>query len=228
MDPMTSQTTGGDSQAPPAWIRDFERAQKHLRVRLCPAEALAGPAGQSVIRQDPVEGLAAVLAMDLEGDCCDLRPEDIVDWATPEAALFAIGINNLREVFDLKTTERELSGGTKVLAVRGDSPFVSAQLLVLDRFMREPPPYGSLAAVPKRDLLLVHPIVTSRAVDAADELVQLVEMLHRGDEGGLSPLLYWWNKRALTHLPTMTGPKGLTIDPPPRFVSRVMEPLSET
>lgn len=205
--------------------RDFERARERLKMRLCAPADLAARGELPVVRLDPAPGLAAVLAYDLPEGPCDVPPADYEGWGNPEASLYALALASLRRVQDLELAQRDLPSGARMQMLRSDSPFVSAQLLVLERLLDGPSPYGALACVPKTDLLLFHRIVDARVRQAAEELGKLAAMLHQRGPLPLSPNMYWVRRGALKHLPMDVGSYGVTFTPAAGFTARVLDPL---
>jgi len=205
--------------------RDFNQAKERLKMRLCSPAELAARGELPVVRLDPAPGLAAVLSYDLPGGPCDVPPQDLESWGHPEASLYAMGLANLRRVQDLELARRVLPSGATMQMLRSDSPFISAQLLVIERLLGGPSPYGALACVPKTDLLLFHRILDARVRQAAEELGKLAAMLHQRGPAPLSPHVYWARRGALKHLPMEVSTHGVRFDPPAGFTARVLEPL---
>ncbi len=209
---------------------DFEQAQNQLRVRLCAPEAVDAPGAEAVVRQDPADGLVAVLTFDLGAESRKVRPEEAEAWATPQAAVFAVAYQNLRAVELPTSTARELPSGASLIACRSDSPFLTAQLLVSDRFLGSSDrdryaELGILASVPKADLILLHPIGQAGVVTVVQEMARITRLLHEKGPAPLSPHVYWWRKKALTRLPVSHDAEGAHFSPPPRFQAHVIEPL---
>jgi hypothetical protein len=204
---------------------DFERARERLRMRLAAPADLAARGDLPVVRLEPAPGLVAVLAYELPAGPCDVPPEDYEAWASPEATLYAHGLANLKHAPDMELAQRDLPSGARMHMLRSDSPFVSAQLLVLERLLAGPAPYGALACVPKADLLLFHRIADARVRQAAEELGKLAVMLHQRGPAPLSPHLYWCRKGALMQLPLEVDSRSVRLDPPASFTARVLAPL---
>ncbi|MDX6281285.1 MAG: hypothetical protein QOH03_2356, partial [Kribbellaceae bacterium] len=75
------------------------------------------------------------------------------------------------------------------------SNFAASRALVLDTVLRESlhvenPPYGVLAAMPVRDLLLVHVITDLSVLRALGMMLNLAGRSHATDPGPLSPWVY--------------------------------------
>jgi hypothetical protein len=227
-----------DLAAPPAAHPDgtsegfdplvFERCRARLKVRLVSPDTVATLEAEGagpLVRQDPADGLVAVLFFDLPGEPRPVRLEDTEAWATPLAAAFAVAYQNLGEVALPGPSSRALPGGERILACRSESPFLAAQIVIPDRFVTaraesdpgENPGAGSgiLASVPKEDLLLLHPIREAGVEAVVEQIARLAQRLHDQVPASLSPHVYWWRNEVLTRLPVTLGADGARFDPPP-------------
>jgi len=113
-------------------------------------------------------------------------PSDLgMTWTEAEQA----GLRNLRGLTD--TVEYAEHDGT-IVAVLSGSVFTASRALVLDTVLRESlhvenPPYGVLAAMPVRGLLLVHVITSLRVIPALGMMLNLAGRAHATEPGPLSP-----------------------------------------
>ncbi|MFI5712829.1 hypothetical protein [Kribbella sp. NPDC051620] len=169
-----------------------------------------------------VPGLLSLPAMSSTGAITMyLAPElDLgLSWAEAES----YGLRNLRAMTDrVSYAEHE---GTHVAMISGSS-FAASRALVLDTVLRESlhvenPPYGVLAAMPVRDLLLVHVISDLSVLPALGMMLNLAGRSHATDPGPLSPWVYLvaadgWH--LATRIDEDAGP-GLS----PRFVALLNE-----
>lgn len=109
-------------------------------------------------------------------------------WAEAEVH----GLRNLRSLTD--TVSYAEYEGTQVAMISG-SEFAASRALVLDTVLRESlhvenPRYGVLAAMPVRDLLLVHVITDLSVLAALGMMLNLAGRTHATDPGPLSPWVY--------------------------------------
>ena len=116
-----------------------------------------------------------------------LEPPDLgLTW--PEAERF--GLANLRRLTD--HVEYLDHDDIRIAFVTG-TPFAASRALVLDTVLRDSlhldhhPPHGLLAAVPARDLLLLHVIKDLSVIPALGLLINLAARSHTHDPGPLSP-----------------------------------------
>ncbi|WP_329483999.1 hypothetical protein OG555_17710 [Kribbella sp. NBC_01484] len=182
-----------------------EDPERELLQRLVPREAL--PTHWSEDRSDFVPGLMSVPATINDGTVTMyLEPPDLgLTW--PEAERF--GLANLRRLTD--HVEYLDHDDIRIAFVTG-TPFAASRALVLDTVLRDSlhldhhPPHGLLAAVPARDLLLLHVIKDLSVIPALGLLLNLAARSHTHDPGPLSPEV---------HLVTPTTPSP-EASPDPR------------
>jgi hypothetical protein len=99
------------------------------------------------------------------------------------------GLANLRRITD--HVEYFDHDDIRIALLTG-SIFTASRALVLDTVLREslhlePPPYGVLAALPARDLLLIHVIRDLAVIPALGQMLNLASRSHTHDPGPLIP-----------------------------------------
>ncbi|MFG1814280.1 hypothetical protein ACGFIF_10985 [Kribbella sp. NPDC049174] len=169
-------------KGPPLPPTDPER---ELIQRLVPRDAL--PAEWTADRADFIPGLLSVPATAEDGVVTMfLDPSDFgVTWSDAER----FGVTNLRRIPDhVEYIDRD---DIRIALVTG-TIFAASRALVLDTVLRESlhtelPPYGVLAAVPARDLLLIHVIRDLSVIPALGQMLNLASRSHTHDPGPLSP-----------------------------------------
>lgn len=165
-----------------------EDPERDLYLRLVPTSAL--PPAWTVTAPEFVPGLLAVPATYDNGVVAmHLDPSDFsMTWPEAERA----GLANLRKLPDsIAYAEHQ---GVRVAMLSG-SAFTASRALVLDTVLRdslqiENPPFGVLAAMPVRDLLLVHVIADLSVIPALGMMVNLATRFHSEQPGPLSPWVY--------------------------------------
>lgn len=162
--------------------------ERDLYLRLVPTSAL--PPDWTLAVPEFVHGLLAVPATYDQGVIAmHLDPSDFgMTW--PEAQ--QVGLANLRRLTD--TLEYGEHDDVRVAVLSG-STFAASRALVLDTVLRESlhvesPPFGVLAAMPVRDLLLVHVITDLSVITALGMMVNLTGKCHLEQPGPLSPWVY--------------------------------------
>ena len=169
-------------QGPPLPPTDPEQ---ELIQRLVPRYSL--PADWTADRADFLPGLLSVPATAHDGVVTMyLDPSDFgVTWSDAER----FGLANLRRITD--HVEYVDHDDIRIALVTG-TIFAASRALVLDTVLRESlhtelPPYGVLAAVPARDLLLIHVIRDLSVIPALGLMLNLASRSHTHDPGPLSP-----------------------------------------
>lgn len=180
-------------EGPPLPPTDPER---DLIQRLVPRDAL--PTEWTSGRPDFLPGLLSVPSTTEDGVVTMyLDPTDFgLTWSEAERH----GLANLRRVTD--HVEYLTQDDLRIAAVTG-SPYAASRALVLDTVLRESlqtetPSYGVLAALPSRDLLLIHVIEDLSVIPALGLMLNLTARSHSHDPGPLSPDVYLVTRTADT------------------------------
>lgn len=162
--------------------------ERELIQRLVPRDAL--PADWTAGRPEFLPGLLSVPATAHDGVVTMyLDPSDFgLTW--PEAE--RIGLANLRRLTD--EVEYVEHDDIRIALVSGGS-FAASRALVLDTVLRESlhvenPRHGVLAALPCRDLLLLHVIQDLSVIPALGLMLNLAARAHSHDPGPLDPWVY--------------------------------------
>jgi hypothetical protein len=169
-----------------------------------------------------VPGLLSVPATSTDGTITmyfDPETDLGLTWAAAES----YGLHNLRTLTD--TVGYADYDGTQVAMITGHD-FAASRALVLDTVLRESlqvenPQYGVLAAMPARNLLLVHVIADLSVIPALGMMLNLAGRSHATEPGPLSP----W-----VHLATPAGWHLATrpdSDPGPGLSPRFIELIHE-
>jgi hypothetical protein len=162
--------------------------EQELYQRLTPSSTL--DPGWTSQAAEFVPGLLSVPATNTDGTITMyFDPSDLgMTWAAAEQA----GLRNLQALTDtVRYAEHE---GTRVALLSG-TPFTASRALVLDTVLRESlhvenPRHGVLAAMPVRDLLLIHVITDLRVIPALGMMLNITARSHVTEPGPLSPSVY--------------------------------------
>ncbi|WP_203589927.1 hypothetical protein [Streptomyces sp. SID13031] len=138
-----------------------------------------------------VPGLLSVPATATDGTIA-MYFDPLADLGLTWAEAESHGLRNLRSLTD--TVAYAEYEGTQVAMISG-SDFAASRALVLDTVLRESlhvenPQYGVLAAMPVRDLLLVHVITDLSVLPALGMMLNLAGRSHAIEPGPLSPWVY--------------------------------------
>lgn len=205
---------------------DLERALPYLKLRLYRAEMLERT-GADLVSREVAPGLAAVLCFDLPQTVATVGPNALQSWGVSLEDLWEPALSNVRGEPGVSRTDQALAGGSTIAALTGDSFFTASRLLALEDSLDTPSSFGALVSVPHRHALLFHPIVDTRVFEAIAALLPMTRGMHAEGPGSISPELYWWRPGRIDLLPSdLTGGK-LTFQPPPDFVSHVLERVAE-
>lgn len=101
-----------------------------------------------------------------------------------------------------------------------DSPYVSAGLLDIRRFLPDPCPYGALVGVPRTSMLILHPVRSTAALRFIPDFAEIVHEMHDRAADACSHRTYWWTDDTLLELEVRPG------DGPPE--TRVVVPAELT
>jgi len=206
------------AQGPPQPPTDPEQ---ELIQRLVPRKAL--PPEWSADRVDFVPGLLSIPATAKDRVVTMyLDPSDFgVTWSDAER----FGLANLRRIPDhVKYVDHD---DISIALVTG-TIFAASRALVLDTVLRESlhteiPPYGVLAAVPARDLLLIHVIRDLSVIPALGLMLNLASRSHTRDPGPLSPDVHLVTPTLTWHPATTPSP-----DSTPLRLSSHLDALAKT
>ena len=197
--------------------------ERELIQRLVPRGAL--PADWTEDRPDFLPGLLSVPATAQDGVVTMfLDPSDFgLTWADAER----IGLDNLRRLTD--HVEYVDHDDIRIALVTGTS-FAASRALVLDAVLRESlhienPPYGVLAALPARDLLLIHVIRDLTVIPALGLMLNLAARAHTHDPGPLTPDVHLVST---TSTPTWHPATTTSPDNTPLRLSPQLDALTKT
>jgi hypothetical protein len=191
--------------------------ERELIQRLVPRGAL--PVDWTADRPDFLPGLLSVPATAHDGVVTMyLDPSDFgLTWADAER----IGLDNLRRLTD--DVEYVDHDDIRIAFVTGTS-FAASRALVLDTVLRESlhienPPYGVLAALPARDLLLIHVIRDLTVIPALGLMLNLAARVHTHNPGPLTPDVHLVSTTLEWHPATTTSPDNTPLRLSPQLDS---------
>jgi hypothetical protein len=207
---------------------DFERrfagpeeARASLKARLL---------DDGYFRDVPVEGLwrrvadelRLVLAFDLPQAVTIPAAAEVLELGD-EDELFALALAQTREEPGLELTRHDFArddSGVELplLALTGDSFFVSTYVLWADELDPPASEHGTLVAVPSRHTLLAHPIRDAGAIAALTHLLELAQRLCSGP-GALTERLYWLRDGELERLDAWLDDEGAHFAPSDAFTA---------
>ncbi len=205
-------------------LSDFSSVRDRLRIRLYPGDL--DDKGQDLAEMRVMDGVRAVLALDLPDSVLALSRSQIEPWGLEEQAAFAMGLHQV--VAEPDVTEETLEGpeGGILHVHSGTSHFVASRALALEQWVESK--HGALVVVPNRHTLIFHPIVDSRAVTMIQALWMLAEAPFKQGPGPVSREVYWWlpGRFARIEVHADDDSEAFAIRPPDAF-RRVIEELPD-
>ena len=205
-------------------LDDFHKVKPQLRARLYPVD-IVNHTTEIVQRAGP-EGTLEVLALDLPTTVRTVSSSEINGWGLDADDLFSIGRQNLRATSKLKPNTIQLEPGTSLTVYTGDPFYAASHALIIDDYVPPANQHGVLVGVPKRDILIVHPIQNIGAMEAAGAMLQVIVGMHRDGPGSISPNLYWYHEGEYTVLPYELEDQSLRFLPPDDF-AELLDELGE-
>lgn len=142
------------------------------------------------LSQAVADGVDAVLCVDMPTAVSNLQPEQAAATGRTMPELWELAISQIDDGQPVQQDDL----GSGVTAHFGESFFVASRVLDLEHFAGEMPVHGALVAVPHRHLLLVHPIETTRALNALNAMVGAADHFFRQGPGSIVPHVFWWRR----------------------------------
>jgi hypothetical protein len=215
----------GDTLITEALAKDFDQARRTMKLRLWGRESLPQV---PLIAWDIADDLVAVLTFDLPQTLVSVRREDATAWGVSKDELWRTAMANVHAEGLLPAPALETGNGAEVWVIDGETTFFAAShVLFLEAYGAAASPYGAIVAVPRRHLVLFHPIIDLRIIDAVSSMLAVVPWMFREGPGSITSSLYWWRRdQALMRLPwEATDEAAITFLPPAPFVTDVFDRL---
>ncbi len=216
--------TSDDQNALRISMSDFDKVRDSIRARLYPLE-LNQQSVETVHRAGP-EGTLEVIVVDLPKSVRTVSRSESAEWGLSREELFALGRRNLAERTSVQMRVVEVQAGIELLAFMGDAYYAASHALILEQHLQGQMSHGALVGIPRRDVLLVHPIRNIGAADAIGSMLQATLHWHAEGPGSLSPLLYWYDAGEFITLTYSINDNALDFTPPTKFLD-MMKMLSD-
>ena len=208
----------------PVQMEDFTKVKSKIRGRLYPADVVNH--ATDIVQRPGPEGTLEVVALDLPSTVRTVSRSEALSWGLDPEDLFEIGRRNLRLTGKLKPNTIQLEPGTALTIYTGDPFYAASHALILEDYIPEENQHGVLLGVPKRDIMIVHPIMNIGAMEAAGAMLQVIVGMHRDGPGSISPNLYWYHDGHFTVLPYELEDRSLRFLPPDEF-AELLDELGE-
>lgn len=195
---------------------EYDEVRSSLKVWVCPEGEAAPAPKDSPVSRPVAPGIKAVIVVDRPDSIGFVTPELVGEWGKSVDELFEVALANV-----LEQDEPEVNPvkGSAIQALTGESLFVTAWVLMLDRLFDPMPRHGGLVAMPQSRVLLFLPIVDVSVAPAVGPLIALSDGLFKKGPDSLSPNLYWWHDGSLTYLPGGVSERGVEFTPPDEFLN---------
>jgi hypothetical protein len=194
---------------------EYDEVRSSLKVWVCPEGEAAPAPKDSPVSRPMASGIQAVIVVDRPDSISFVTPELMGEWGKSVDELFEEALANVREQDEPEVNPVK---GSAIQALTGESLFVTAWVLMLDRLFDPMPRHGGLVAMPQNRVLLFLPIVDVSVAPAIGPLIALSDGLFKKGPDSLSPNLYWWHDGSLTHLPGGVSERGVEFTPPDEFL----------
>ncbi len=197
--------------------KDFQRARELMKIRLWGRNDI--PPTLTPCAWDIADDLVAVLTYDMPRTLVSASSDDVSTWGVAREELYRIALGNVRAEGALEVSRIEI-GSAHVFVLEGDRTFFAAShLLFLEDYAEARSPHGAVVAVPRRHVVVFHPIVDLSVVHAINSMLHVVPHMWDEGPGSITPSLYWWQPGPrLVRLPVEYGEESTAFMPPPEFV----------
>lgn len=198
---------------------DFAEARDYLKVRLF-ADGL--PNEDQLVLRRPMEGVLSVLVYDLPDAIATVPRDHVTNWGLFDDELFELALGHVRA--DRPDREEvELDDGVKASLLAGQSYFSASHALLIDEYLAADARRGALVVLPHRHVVLYHEIKDEKVIPALNRLVQLAHSMHSDGPGGITPSVYWFDRRRFVRIPARIDDDSIEIYPPREFVEMLNE-----
>ncbi len=178
---------------------NFEAIKSLLRARIYPDD-VTDYFAELVYRFGP-QGTLEVLVIDLPKSVRTVALSEIAGWPVGEEELFAIGRRNLATQHELKRHVVALPIGPTLTFYTGDPFYAASHALLIEDLLPKDQVHGALVGIPRRDVLVVHPITNIGMMDALSAMLHVIYDMHADGPGSVSACLYWFHRDTFVELP---------------------------
>ncbi len=199
----------------------FDTVKHALRINVYAQRPEAAGAGHDLLSFEIADGLFGVVVLDFATTTRSVSEAEIEPWGRSTRELIEVAVSN--SLTEPVRREQLALGDDTQVTLFGGGFFTSSRVLKLDKHVPIDHPWGALVAIPNRNTLLLHPIVTVKAMHALQAMALLSHKLFAAGPGGVSPEVFWWRQGVMTRLPLKVEDGGVRIAPSLEFTRMMTE-----
>ncbi|MFN3404513.1 MAG: hypothetical protein ACK40G_10495 [Cytophagaceae bacterium] len=168
---------------------DFNFARDYLAVRIYPEDFVDKFQLEEFVYRVDLEKTITMLVLDLPYSVESVLQQQASEWKITTDELFKIAIANLQEHYrpDLERTNQN------IIAFKGDNFFLTSNILYFTDYPECIGTYGSLVALPNREVLICKPIENDIDVEVGLQvMIPFVNEIFEHEQGRISGNVYWY------------------------------------
>lgn len=170
---------------------DFERMKQYIGVRLYDREYTTVLGEEAVIRRPFAGEVFAVLVYDFPQAIQIVPKSDAEKWGKTEEKLYAIGIENIRQNYELTIQEVNIGEDT-LFVVEAEHFFAPNILFELEKNKKLIGKGGAIIGIPTRSLVMIYPIRDMKVIGALNVFFNNVTKFYKNGPGSLTKEIYWY------------------------------------
>lgn len=198
-------------------IGEFSFVRRRLLVRLWDEET--SPARDAnVVSREFAPGLLGFLCLDLPDSIRTITPDEAARWDRSEDSLFDEALDNMERDGNAKLVPLEVREGSNLLGLEGETAFLAALALRLERYPAAIGKYGTFVAMPTRDGVLMLPFSGAAVVEQLSDLMVIALNACRDGPGSVTHRVYWVREGDWIEIPYAIEDDALNVHPPDELV----------
>ena len=205
---------------------DFEKVKQYLAVRLYDKEYIECIGEDIFVRRHFAGELYAALVWDFPAAIQNVLKDDIEKWGKTEDELFVIGMENVRNNYEMKTEEVDIDEDF-IYGINYEHFFVPNILFDLDKHPEFIGKGGTIVAVPTRNMAMIYPIRDMKVVNALNKFFWNVPNFYSEGPGSLTKEIYWYHNGQFEVLEFEIEKENVKFTPSQAFMD-LLNNMSET
>lgn len=200
-------------------LQDFAKVSELLAVRLWPVSYRGQLDDDHLVFREDLPGVLSVLVYDLPSTIRNVSPQEMEAWGRTTDELFAIGLDNVREMCIPDVITKDVGDGVSLICLVDESYYVASHALLLEDHPDCIGVHGALIGIPHRHVMLSYPINDVGVVRAINRMIPLAFGLEKEGPGSITPNVYWHRDNTFTLLPYQISQKQIVFTPPEEFTA---------